>query len=385
MTSPAFLMFASLANLVKTTPNSNQSMAQPRRQNRKQSASPAVKEPPVTSAAAQTPESTGQLPDAISPRAKNLAKRQMADLRQAVGTGPSGRVIERDVLKLVAEGKLATAAAGEYPVGTEGTGIGGRVRAGDAVAAPMTAADQQSTADDAFEARIEKHSNIRKVIARQMHHSISSMAQLTHTVSFDASAIMGLRSQLKQAAEKDLLEKVPTIGDMILYAVSRVLARHEACNAHYDDEQMTYFKHVNLGVAVDTPRGLMVPTIFKADNLSLGEISTQVRSLAGMCREGTISPDLLQGGTFTVSNLGAFGIESFTPVINPPQTCILGVCTITDRVRERDGNLETWPAMTLSLTYDHRALDGAPASRFLQDLCKALENYPALLVEGRAL
>jgi len=126
----------------------------------------------------------------------------------------------------------------------------------------------------------------------------------------------------------------------------------------------------------------MVPTIFAADTLSLSQLSQQVKELAAECRKGTISPDKLKGGTFTVSNLGSFGIESFTPVINPPQTCILGVDTITTRVRMKDGQLEGYQAMGLSLTYDHRALDGAPASRLLQDLCIALENFPVLLMQG---
>jgi pyruvate dehydrogenase E2 component (dihydrolipoamide acetyltransferase) len=161
-----------------------------------------------------------------------------------------------------------------------------------------------------------------------------------------------------------------------------VLLCHPASNAHYDDEKMTYFRHVHLGVAVDTPRGLMVPTVFYADQLSLSQLSAQVKALAEECRTGTINPDKLKGGTFTVSNLGSFGIESFTPIINPPQTCILGVNTVTTRVREKDGRLQSYPAMTLSLTYDHRAIDGAPASRLLQDLVRTLENFPVLLMQG---
>ena len=356
-------------------------------------AAPAVQQP--------TPTNVG-----VSPRARNLAERSGADLRYAEGSGPSGRVIERDVRKLMETGQMATQAAGTYPAGTTGTGLGGRVRVEDTMAPAGIAA---SPADGSArtggiigeasgpvtiqlaepETWTEKHSTIRKVIARQMQQSLSTMAQLTHNSSFDATAIMGLRTQLKAAADKGLAEKgfflteqVPTLGDIVLYAVSRVLSRHPACNAHYDDEKMTFFRHVNLGVAVDTPRGLMVPTIFAADTLSLSEISRQVKQLAADCRKGTISPDKLKGGSFTVSNLGSFGIESFTPVINPPQTCILGVDNITTRVREKNGQLEGYPAMGLSLTYDHRALDGAPASRLLQELCLALENFPILLMQG---
>ena len=218
-----------------------------------------------------------------------------------------------------------------------------------------------------------------------MHDSLSKMAQLTLNTSFDATEILAFRKRIKAANEKGLAlaETVPTLGDIVLYAVSRTLLNHPACNAHYDDEKMTYFKHVHLGVAIDTPRGLMVPTLVAADAMGLPEISRQVKALAGDCRKGTISPDVLKGGTFTVTNLGTFGIESFTPVINPPQTCILGVCGLTTRVREKaDGSVGTYQSMGLSLTLDHRAVDGAPAARFLQELVAALENFTLLLING---
>ncbi len=360
-----------------------------------------AKDPTPAPAAAPTAAPTPAAPadshavpatDAVpSPRAKHLAERTGADLRQAQGTGPTGRIIERDVRKLIDEGRMATPAAGAHPATTEGTSIGGRVGIADttapkpiAVAAPA-AAPAASGADS----WTEKHSGIRKVIARSMHQSLSSMAQLTLNTSFDATEIMEFRKRLKQANEKGLGDKgfvfaqtVPTLGDILLYAVARVLPNHAACNAHYDDEKMTYFKHVNLGVAIDTPRGLMVPTLFGADQLSLPEVSRQVKEMAGDCRKGTINPDLLKNGTFTVTNLGTFGVESFTPVINPPQTCILGVCNITTRMREKNGAVETYPAMGLSLTLDHRAVDGAPAARMLQELVSVLENFTLLLLQG---
>ena len=244
-------------------------------------------------------------------------------------------------------------------------------------------------ADDALESRTEKHTNIRKVIARSMQASLSNMAQLTLNTTFDATDILALRSRLKKAAEKGLnseqgfalAETVPTLNDIILYAASRVLLRHPSCNAHYDDEKMTFFKHVNMGVAVDTARGLMVPTVFKADSMPLAAMSRSVKELASACQKGTISPDALKGGTFTVTNLGTLDVESFTPVINPPQTCILGVCTLMTRVREKDGVISTYPAMGLSLTFDHRAVDGAPAARFLKDLKLALENFSLMLMQ----
>jgi len=338
----------------------------------------------------------GDLPAAISPRAKILAEKSGADLRFAQSTGPNGRVIERDVLELIASGKLATSAAGKgYAAELTGTGIGGRVSItditkGSVQEAPAAASAVVSApAASGPESYTEKHSNIRKVIARSMQASLSQMAQLTLNTTFDATDVLALRSRFKKAGEAGLTaeqgfklaENVPTINDIILFAASRVLSRHPACNAHYDDEKITYFNHVHMGVAVDTARGLMVPTVFNSDMMSLSTLSAEAKNVITACQKGTISPDILRGGTFTVTNLGTMGIESFTPVINPPQTCILGVDTITTRVREVNGELKGYPAMGLSLTFDHRALDGAPAAKFLKDLVKALENFSLLLMQ----
>ena len=225
-----------------------------------------------------------------------------------------------------------------------------------------------------------KFSGIRRAISKSMHNSLTSMAQLTHNFSFDASAILAYRKMLKESGGECA---GITIGDLILYAVSRVLPGWPDLNAHMlDDVSIRKFNHVNLGVAVDTPRGLIVPTIMHADEKSLLEISNELKVLAAEARDGAISPDKLTGASFTVSNLGGFGVESFTPVINPPQTGILGVCTTVQRPRKgADGSIQLYPAMALSLTYDHRAIDGAPASRFVQELCKQLEHFTVLLAK----
>lgn len=290
---------------------------------------------------------------AISPRAKKLAERAGVDASLATPTGPNGRIIERDVRTLM-----------DNPVA-----------AAEAVSAPAVA-----TAAPEAEYEDVKFSGIRRAISKSMHTSLSTMAQLTHNTSFDATAILNYRKLLKNC-EGDLAGV--TLGDIVLYAVSRTLKNHPDLNAHMlDDNNIRLFKHVNLGVAVDTPRGLMVPTIFHADEMSLVEISKAVKELAAQCREGNISPDKLAGGTFTVSNLGNMGVESFTPVINPPQTGILGVCGTTERVKKLpDGTITTYPAMGLSLTYDHRAVDGTPAARFQKELGQNLENFTALLAK----
>ena len=307
-------------------------------------AAPAEAEP-VAEAAAAAPVVAGA---PVSPRAAKLAKAHGIDPTLAAGTGPNGRIIERDVQKLIAQGVQPKAVA--------------------------AASVEENAYEDV------KFSGIRRAISKSMHTSLSTMAQLTHTVSFDATQILAYRKALKAAGGE---YAGITIGDILLYAVSRTLLNHKDLNANMVEENVIRrFNHVHLGVAVDTPRGLMVPTIVNADQKSLLEISQAVKELAAQCREGNISPDKLSGGSFTVSNLGSFGVESFTPVINPPQTGILGVCGTIDRVRKgADGSIELYPAMGLSLTYDHRAVDGTPASRFLQELCKNLENFTTLLAK----
>ena len=325
---------------------------------------------------------------AISPRAKALARKQNVDLRAAAASGPKGRVIERDVLSLIDAGKFATGAVGsDFAAGTVGSGIGGRVAVSDlgqtAAQPSALAAPASAPAARFYE---EKHTNIRKLIAKSMVQSLSTMAQLTYNMSFDASEILDFRAKHKKARDAGLTEAIGlpasiTLNDIILYVVSRVVKNHKMCNAHYLDDTMRFFNSVNLGLAVDTPRGLMVPTIFNADQLTIGEISAQAKAHSAACQSGTISPDQLKDGTITVSNLGALGIESFTPVINPPQTCILGVNTLTTAVRDVAGVAVPYPSMNLSLTADHRAIDGAPAARFLKDLKNALENFSLLLMK----
>ncbi len=293
----------------------------------------------------------------ISPRARHLAERTDADISRAVPTGPNGRIIERDINALLDKGW---------------TNADKPVEAAPAAASAATAPALEEYTD-------VKLPNIRKVIAKSMHASLSNMAQLTLNSSFDATAIMAFRASVKDNAEKLGLNNI-TINDIILYAVSRTILSFKDLNAHYLDDKdvMRYFNTVNLGIAVDTERGLLVPTVFGAEKLSLNELSNEAKTVIKAAQSGNIAPDKLKGASFTVTNLGAMGIESFTPVINPPQTGILGVDAVTYRVKP-DGS--TYPAMGLSLTFDHRALDGAPAAKFLKALCDNLANFNLLLAK----
>ena len=344
----------------------------------KAEAKPEVKAEVEKPAEIAVPEATAETGGdmKVSPRAKNLAQTQNVDLSKAVPTGPRGRIIERDVASAAAQGfKVTSAAEGAYAGGRQGTGLGGAVTTAD-LNGPMTAQAPVFSGEPFVD---EKLSNVRKVIAKSMHASLANMAQLTLNASFDATALMDFRRQIKQSGEALGLANI-TMNDMILYAVAKTLKNHRACNAHFLDDKMRYFNTVNLGIAVDTERGLLVPTVFSAEGYSLNELSMQAKQTIEQAKTGKISPDLLKDGTFTVTNLGAMGVESFTPVINPPQTCILGVCTITDKVKVVNGQMVTYPSMGLSLTFDHRALDGAPAAKFLKELTYNLSNFSLLLI-----
>ena len=347
-------------------------------------AAPAAEAAPVAAApvaeAVATAAVGGEM--SISPRARILADKTGADLLKAVPTGPNGRIIERDVQKLLDQGFTVSAAAKDgYTTAVEGTGINGKVMLGD-LNAPAAAPAAAAAAPAAPVAEFEdvKLPNIRKIIAKQMCASLNGMAQLTFNSSFDATKILNLRKSLKAGAEKMGLANI-TLNDIILYAVSRVILKHRGLNAHCLDDTMRYFNTVNLGIAVDTERGLMVPTVFGAEKMSLNDLSKAAKSVITEAQSGKINPDLLKGATFTISNLGSLGIESFTPIVNPPQTGILGIDCVSYRVKEVNGEFVNYPAMGLSLTVDHRVLDGADAARFLKDMAFALENIDLLLVK----
>ncbi len=290
-----------------------------------------------------------------SPRAKNLANKLGVDLADVTATGPKGRIIEADVRVASVNPKVKE----------------------ETVSAPKAEVKVDKLANvDVKSYKDEKMSTIRKVIAKNMVLSLSTMAQLTHTLSFDCTNVMAFRKYLKDNAESLKLPQI-TINHIIIFALTRVLKNHKDLNAHLvNGDTMRYFDHVNMGIATDTPKGLLVPTLFGADLMSLSEIAEKSKKLSNDAIAGKLSPDLLTGGSFTISNVGTMGIESFTPVVNPPQTGILGVNTMETKIKlGKNGEIIPYTSMALSLSYDHRALDGAPASRFLKDLKDYLENF----------
>jgi pyruvate dehydrogenase E2 component (dihydrolipoamide acetyltransferase) len=325
---------------------------------------------------------------AISPRARNLARQKEVETRGLQGTGPGGRLIERDILAALAEMPRMTplaktmVAQGGYQAPNRGSGVGGRVMARDltATAAEPEAGGPLSPQVSLAEEEIEviPLKGTRKVIATRMLESLQTTAQLTMNASADARALLAYRQRLKGSAEALGLQKV-TINDLILFAVSRILLQHLDLNTLFAENTISRYKNVHLGFAVDTPRGLLVPVIRQAQTLSLKQISETSKRLATACLEGTIASADLKGGTFTVSNLGNFGIESFTPVLNPPQVAILGVGNINLKPVELEGEVQFIPHLGLSLTINHQVVDGAPGARFLQTLSQGLAQIELLL------
>ena len=311
----------------------------------------------------------------ISPRAKRLAETKGIHFSKLKGTGPEGRIIERDVQKAIEGGGRVSPKAKEamqeeaLTYEGEGTGLAGAINYDD------LKATNQIYGEDYEDVKL---SNIRKLIARSMHVSLQNSAQLTHHLSADARNILSLRKKVKSWQQEESLSINVTLNDMIVYATIRAIKNHPASNVHFLGDTIRHFKKVHMGFAVDTERGLMVPVIKNADDLSLTGLSSQLKSLAEACKKGSIDPDLLAStaGSFTISNLGNYGVEMFTPILNVPQACILGVNTIIQRPAQMsDGTFGFVPYLGLSLTYDHRAIDGGPATKFLADIKNEIENF----------
>jgi pyruvate dehydrogenase E2 component (dihydrolipoamide acetyltransferase) len=322
----------------------------------------------------------------ISPRGKNYAEKINVDYRSIKGTGANGRIMEKDIKDNLDSASYLTYSAkdnlnSDTSLNVKGTGIGGRITTDDLNKAPLTESTVKETLYDVKEFEVEKLSNIRKVIAKSMKNSLSSMAQLTLSTSFDATEILELRKKIKNELNlgNESLGNI-TLNDMIVYAVSRTLLKYKNINAHLVDDEIHKFKNANIGIATDTDRGLMVPTLFGANLKSLKEISSEIKSLSSMCKKGTINPDLLRDGTFTITNLGIFNVESFTPIINPPQVAILGVGGIVKKPKETKDKIELYSSIGLSLTIDHQAIDGAPAAKFLNELKLNLEKFQLMLL-----
>jgi pyruvate dehydrogenase E2 component (dihydrolipoamide acetyltransferase) len=331
----------------------------------------AVAGAPAATVAGTASASTG----AISPRAKNLAAAEAVATNAIAGTGPNSRIIERDVkAALDNRGKLTPLA--KRIIAEEGAQVQGN---GSGLAGTVTSADIKTPVNAVYGLDYEdkKLSNMRKIIAKAMHSSLQNSAQLTHHLGADARNILAQRKKAKAAFEAGGITTNLTINDFVCFAVIQALKKFPNVNSHFLGDSMRLFNKVHLGLAVDTDRGLMVPAIRNADDLSITGLANQLKEAANACKKGAIAPELLaaEAATFTVSNLGNYGVEMFTPVINLPQSAILGVNTIVPRPKDLgDGVYGFVPYIGLSLTYDHRALDGGEATRFLKQIAIEIES-----------
>ena len=323
-----------------------------------------------------------------SPAARRLAHELNVEIGAVNGTGPGGRIVEADVqaaaaarpepAKAPASSPMARKLARELGVdlsGIQGTGPGGRITKEDVEqAASAPAAPEYAPAED----RTVPVRAMRRTIAKRMYESLRASAQLTMDMDVNMDDAVKLRAQLIDEWRDEGLR--PTYTDLVIRACAKALAKHPKMNSVYGEAEITLRGDVNVGMAVALEEGLIVPVIRHADRLTMKQLVQESSRLAGAARDGTLTPDDLHDGTFTVSALGMFGVDSFTPIINAPQSGILGVNRIRDGVAWEGATPRKTQQMRLSLTWDHRVLDGAPAAQFLGAVRDLLEAPYRLLV-----
>lgn len=281
-----------------------------------------------------------------SPRARHRAAHLGIDWTHAAGTGRGGRIRERDVEALAAAPTRTDVPAEEPPPGAPG--------------------------------HHRPASPLRRAIARRMAAGVHHAAPVTLTTKIDAGALVALRARLKAAADGP----VPSVTDILVLAAARTLRALPDLNACWYRDGIHTYDAVHVAFAVDTPAGLFAPVVRDADRLGLAQIAERTGLLAAQARAGTLAPERLAGGTFTVTTLGAFGIDAFTPILNLPQAGILGVGRIVTEPVVHDGRLAIGPTLSLSLTFDHRVVDGAPAARWLERLCRTVVAADTLLPDS---
>lgn len=328
---------------------------------------------------------------AAGPAARRLARELGIDLQAVPTPDPTGRVLCEDVAR-AAESRRGSGS----PIGTatrstprarrrarelgidwkaiRGTGRNGRVRERDILTAPAVRGRDALPSDEpapTTPGRLLRASRLRSAIAQRMHAGVTEAAPVTMTARIDAAALVRFRESLKGQASS---EKPPSYNDILIWLTARALRDRRELNACWYRDGIYQFDEVHVAVAVDTEAGLIAPVIRHADRLDLVGVAGQTRELAALGRAGKLSHKQLEGGTFTVSNLGMFGVDSFTPILNLPQAGILGVGRIVEEPVVREGRIEAGWTLTLSLTFDHRVVDGAPAARWLQHLVQMIET-----------
>lgn len=369
---------------------------------------PSAAAPPP--AATQAPETASSAPatqvgDRVlsSPAARRLARELGVDFTQAGASGPGGRIIEADVQALATSGPATpatTSAGGAAPASSPvarklarelnvdllqitGTGPGGRITKEDVEAAhanPGSSATSRPSVLAAAPAADQSipHSGMRKTIARRMHESLQEMAQLTMDMDVAMDDAVKLRAQLIEEWADEGIK--PTYNDLVIKACAKALQQHPLMNSSFAPTELITHGAINVGMAVALDEGLIVPVVKNANSLPMKALCQESARLAAAARSNSLGVEDLQDGTFTVSALGMFGVDSFTPIINSPQAGILGVNRLRDDVGWEGNTPVRCKVMRVSLTWDHRVLDGAPAAQFLQSVKSLLEAPFRLLV-----
>ncbi len=304
-----------------------------------------------------------------SPLARRIAGESGIDLRGLTGSGPGGRIVKADVLA-PASGAPSPAAPGAASAGAADAPARGG-------ADGQPGADVQSAMTAKGATTLVELSRTQQTIARRMAESKATIPDFTLLIDVDMEECVRLRAELKQISHGDSA-KAPTYNDMVVKAAALALREHATANGSYRDGRLQLHSRVNVGVAVAAENALVVPTVFDADEKSLGEIARETHTLADRVRSGTITPPELGGGTFTVSNLGMYGVRSFTAIINPPQAGILSVGALSPRAVVHNGQVLARNTLTLTLACDHRILYGAEAAQFLARIRELLERPSAL-------
>ncbi|MGM0401170.1 MAG: 2-oxo acid dehydrogenase subunit E2 [Chloroflexota bacterium] len=348
-------------------------------------------------AAPEAPAREGRL--FASPRARKTAAEHDVDLALLEGSGPNGRIIEQDVLDHLEQQPAATPLARKVarekgiPL-EEVSAAGRRIRAEEVMTEELRR--KEAEAEEAppervpatavpsevpmppMQGEVEPLSGMRAIIAERMAASARTTAPITLQTVVDATEFVSLREKLKEALAEELGFSVG-YHDLLTAIVARCLKEFSYMNVRLEEEGIRHLEQINVGLAVDTDRGLLVPVIDDADEKSIKELAQESRDLITRAREGRALPDELTGGTFTITNMGMFGIDAFTPIINMPECAILGVGRIRPEPTVVDGEITVRQRMWLSLTADHRLVDGAPAARFLQAITRYIES-PYLLL-----
>lgn len=325
---------------------------------------------------------------AASPRAKKLAAGKGVDVATLTGSGPGGRVIAADVeaaqvQPAVRATPLAAKIADDLGVKLDSLAGQGKVTADDVrrvadAAKPTASAPAPRPAGEPAVADVIPFRGLRKMTADVVTRSRQTAPHICLNMEVDMTAAKALHAQLVPAVQEAFGLKL-TITDLLIKAVAKSLAKHPLCNAALIGDEIRLYGDRNIGVAVAAPSGLVVPVIRQADTLAIPEISAQLKGLVQRCREGKQTQDDIAGGTFTITNIGMFGVDSFDPIIVPPQSCILGVCRVAEKPVVVDGQIAIRSMMNLCLSIDHRVLDGVPGAQFLQTL-KGLIEAPLMIL-----